>query len=121
MGGDYGSRARQIIRQIITADNTQVEELSRRCGWFHKEDNGSSLKFKTRRCALVSNQDWQTMDVHTHTHKHTATSLHRHVFCCQHLDVINDQLPVNHGGYSNNELCTLGATKNTDLVWLVAN
>lgn len=118
MGGNYGSCARQIIRQIIIADNTEVEELSHRCRWFHKGDNGSSLKFKTTRRALVSDWDWQTI---THTHMHTATSLHMLLFCCQHLDVTNDQLPVNHGGYSNNELCMLGAIKNNEPVWCIAN
>lgn len=73
VGGNYGSRARQIIRQIVTADNTQVQALSHRCRWFHKGDNGSSLKFKTRSHALVSNRDWQTMDVCAHTHTWTPS------------------------------------------------
>lgn len=71
---------------------------------------------------MVSNQDWQTI-THTHAqaHMHAATSLHMHLFCCQHLDVTNYQLPAEHGGYSNNELCTLGAIKNNEPVWCVAN
>lgn len=100
MGGNDSSHGRQIMRQIITAGNTQVEELSHGCGWFHRGDNGGSLKFRTR-CALVSNLDWQTV-----MHTHTATFLHMQLFYCQLLDVTNDQLPVNHGGYSNNKLCT---------------
>lgn len=51
VGGNYGSCTRQIIKQIITADSTQVEELSTRCGQFHNRNKGNSMKFKARKHA----------------------------------------------------------------------